>query len=71
MASEKVHVLEARVWVNAADGPALVGERVRHKNGSLTVIWQVDPETILGVMWVETFIGVEMYHQESESRSNE
>jgi hypothetical protein len=59
MAGENAHCLEARVWVNAADGPALIGERVRQKNGILTVIWHVDPETILGVIWVEIVGGIE------------
>ncbi len=53
MSDENTISLDARVWVKDADSPSLVGERYRDEGGSLTMVWHVDPKTILGVMWIE------------------
>ena len=59
MRDENANGLEARVWVQTADGPVLIGERFRGQGGGLTMIWHIAPETILGVMWIEVIASEE------------
>lgn len=53
MRDDSSGILEARVWLRDADGLVLIGERFRGVDGRITVIWHVDPKSVLGVMWVE------------------
>ena len=59
MRDESSGTLVARVWIREPGGPVLIGERFRRHDGRLAVTWLVDPETILGVMWVEAVGGDE------------
>jgi hypothetical protein len=54
MRDESSGLLEARVWIMEADKQVLIGERFRRRDGRVAVTWLVDPQTILGVMWVES-----------------
>ena len=53
MRDESSGTLVARVWLREPSGQVLIGERFRGHNGRIAVTWHVDPETLLGVMWVE------------------
>ena len=53
MRDESSGTLLARVWIKEPSGQVLIGERFRRHDGRIAVTWLVDPESILGVMWVE------------------
>lgn len=54
MRDENALRLDARIWFkDAAGNSSLAGERFCKADGGMTVVWQVDPKTLLGVMWFE------------------
>jgi len=53
MRDESFGILEVRVWLKEEDGQVLIGERFRRQDGRISVTWHVDPNSILGVVWVE------------------
>lgn len=53
MRDESSGVLEVRVWLINGNGRVLIGERFRRPDGRISVAWQVDPKSILGVVWFE------------------
>lgn len=57
MCDENRGRLEARVWIKKVGGLALIGERFRGLEGRLTMVWYVDPESIVEVLWIEFSAG--------------
>jgi len=53
MRDESFGILEVRVWLIDGNDRVLIGERFRKADGRLSVTWEVDPKSILGVMWFE------------------
>lgn len=57
MRDESRDSLEARVWIKQTGGPVLIGERFREVDGRSRMIWHVDPESIVAVLWIEFIDG--------------
>lgn len=57
MRDESRNNLVARVWVKQTGGPVLIGERFREVDGRPRMIWHVDPESIVAVLWIEFIDG--------------
>lgn len=53
MRDETSGILEVRVWLIDGNDRVVIGERFRKADGSIAVIWHVDPKSISGVVWFE------------------